>query len=125
MHSAVSYFTLCLLLLCPLVAQTLNRCYSCISKGGKGDCGDTFNPVNELPCSTGWCSKNMEGVATERQCLTKAPSDGKERCAYVNDHHKQVFMCFCKGDLCNGGQGVQSSWVVVAAFSFFLTAILL
>ena len=36
--------------------------------------------------------------------MTRAPSDGKERCAYVKYRHKQVFMCFCKGDLCNSGR---------------------
>ena len=152
MQSIISFFTLFLLFLCPLVTQGLRRCYSCRSRGEKGDCRDTFirpkTPVpglpveahtrfvDELPCSTGWCSKIMEGVdknfgdddygiATERQCLTRAPSDGKERCAYVKYHHKQVFMCFCQGDLCNGGQGVRSSWVVVAVLSFLLTSILL
>ena len=43
------------------------------------------------------------GIATERQCMSRVPSDGKERCAYVVRNHKQVFMCFCKGDLCNTG----------------------
>ena len=112
---------------------TLRRCYTCRSRGARGDCRDTFirpSPppltppeegeeapyqpaVDETPCSTGWCSKIIEGVgidgiggedygvATERQCMTRAPSDGKERCAYVKYRNKQVYMCFCKGDLCN------------------------
>ena len=25
----------------------------------------------------------------------------QERCAYVTWNHKRVYMCFCKGDLCN------------------------
>ena len=30
------------------------------------------------------------GVATERQCMTRAPSDNKERCAYVVYRGKQA-----------------------------------
>ena len=41
------------------------------------------------------------GIATERQCLQRPPSDNQERCAYVKQNHKRKFMCFCKGDLCN------------------------
>ena len=44
---------------------------------------------------------NDYGIATERQCMERAPSDNQERCAYVKKGHKQVYMCFCKGDLCN------------------------
>merc|ERR1712203_557761 len=68
--------------------------------------------VSESPCSSGWCFKILEGVdknfqdddygiATERACMQRAPSDNKERCAYVKYNHKQVYMCFCQGDLCN------------------------
>ena len=71
-----------------------------------------LQPVDELPCSSGWCLKILEGVdknfkednygiATERSCMQRAPSDNGERCAYVKYNHKQVYMCFCKGDLCN------------------------
>ena len=42
------------------------------------------------------------GLATQRDCLARPPSDGKERCAYVKYKNKEVYMCFCKGDLCNG-----------------------
>ena len=152
MNSAVSKFILILLLACPLFTHSLRRCYSCRSRGVKGDCRDPFKRpqtaepglpveshskyVDELPCSSGWCSKIMEGVdknfgdddygiATERQCMSRVPSDGKERCAYVKRNHKQVFMCFCKGDLCNGGHGLQSSWLVWASMCFLLLGILL
>merc|ERR1711994_960673 len=68
--------------------------------------------VVEEPCSSGWCLKILEGrdknfgdddfgIATERQCLQRPPSDNQERCAYVKQNHKRKFMCFCKGDLCN------------------------
>eukprot|EP00090_Calanus_glacialis_P008055 TRINITY_DN16404_c0_g1_i1.p1 TRINITY_DN16404_c0_g1~~TRINITY_DN16404_c0_g1_i1.p1 ORF type:complete len:159 (-),score=15.15 TRINITY_DN16404_c0_g1_i1:50-526(-) len=114
------------------------RCYTCRSRGEQGDCRDPFTPpeesepgakkesqaVSDIPCSTGWCSKLMEGVdknfgdddygiATERQCMQRAPSDYNERCAYVKRNHKQVYMCFCKGDLCNGALGLSSSLVVM------------
>ena len=47
---------------------------------------------------------NDYGIATERQCMERAPSDNQERCAEVQRGHKKVYMCFCKGDLCNTGQ---------------------
>ena len=97
--------------------------------------------VDETPCATGWCAKIIEGVgvdsiisedfgiATERQCMTRAPSDNKERCAYVVYRGKQVFMCFCKGDLCNTGpRSVSSNMVtvlVMASVSWILSAIVL
>ena len=46
---------------------------------------------------------NDYGIATERQCMERAPSDDQERCAFVQIGHKEVYMCFCKGDLCNSG----------------------
>ena len=49
------------------------RCFTCRSRGERGDCRDPFTPpdpdteenrrqtvntaVEEVPCSTGWCSK--------------------------------------------------------------------
>ena len=47
------------------------RCFTCRSRGDRGDCRDPFTPpdteenrrqsvntaVDEVPCSTGWCSK--------------------------------------------------------------------
>ena len=132
-----------ILLSCSSVSPSLRRCYSCRSRGEKGDCRDPFRRpqtsihgiqnelqkryVDELPCSSGWCSKIMEGVdknfgdddygiATERQCMARVPSDGKERCAYVKRNHKEVFMCFCKGDLCNTGKAKQSSLIVLNLF---------
>lgn len=105
----------------------LRRCYQCRSRGEQGDCRDPFTPpeavapglpapahktaIFETPCSSGWCSKILEGVdknsvddygiATERSCMQRAPSDGSERCAYVKYNHQEVYMCFCHGDLCN------------------------
>ena len=155
MQRTVVNSTLFLLLVLPLETEALRRCYSCRSRGEQGDCRDTFKRpttpipglpveshskyVDELPCSTGWCSKIMEGVdktfgdddygiATERQCMTRAPSDGLERCAYVKYNHKRVFMCFCKGDLCNGVQGshvLHSAWVVLTVFALVVTGIIL
>jgi len=113
-----------------------NRCYNCRSRTDLGDCGDPFSPfnissnpaVNESPCSTGWCSKVIEGgigtemAATERSCLVRVPSDGQERCADVVLQNRQVFMCFCSGDLCNGsvkpGPGHGWSFVMLALVGF-------
>ena len=33
---------------------------------------------------------NDYGIATERQCMERAPSDNQERCAFVKHNHKQV-----------------------------------
>ena len=49
---------------------------------------------------------NDYGIATERQCMERAPSDNQERCAEVQRGHKKVYMCFCKGDLCNAGHSI-------------------
>ena len=60
--------------------------------------------------------------------MTRAPSDNKERCAYVVYRGKQVFMCFCKGDLCNTGNRTSVSlvaMVAVVSFSFMLSSIIL
>ena len=137
----------------------LRRCFTCRSRGEKGDCRDSFirpqppptelkegeeapyvSVVDETPCATGWCAKIIEGVgidsvisedygiATERQCMTRAPSDNKERCAYVVYRGKQVFMCFCKGDLCNSGDRTSVSLVTMAAvvsFSLVMSGIFL
>ncbi|KAK8392312.1 hypothetical protein O3P69_017711 [Scylla paramamosain] len=80
----------------------VKRCYSCRSRGRLGDCKD---PVS----FNGWCSKVIEGkkdgedhdLATERQCLQRSPPDDKERCSEALIGVKKVFICFCRGDLCN------------------------
>lgn len=66
--------------------------------------------VEAQPCASGWCGKSIESkdegpllVATERMCLQRPPSDNKERCAdtFYGTKKRTIFMCFCKGDLCN------------------------
>ena len=113
------------------------RCFTCRSRGERGDCRDPFTPpdpdleenrrqtvntaVEEIPCSTGWCSKvgpavlqyedliimsdpqvlegldknfgdNDYGIATERQCMERAPSDNQERCDFVQLGLKKVLI---------------------------------
>lgn len=69
------------------------------------------SPVEVQPCASGWCGKTIEDeeegdhiMATQRMCLQRPPSDGKERCSktFFSNSRKSFFMCFCKGDLCNG-----------------------
>lgn len=69
------------------------------------------NPAIEMsPCASGWCGKAIEGQegdhlqATERMCLQRPPTDGQERCSetFYENKRRPIFMCFCKGDLCNG-----------------------
>jgi len=105
-----------------LSTGALKRCYKCRSRGELGDCRNPFlsdeqalqpdSHVDAIPCSSGWCAKVVEnagdfnadehGVATERLCLQQPPRDLKERCSLTLRGHQQVFMCFCRGDLCNG-----------------------
>ena len=107
------------------------RCFQCRSRGPLGDCRDPFyltgnsttlehksHGVKTASCSSGWCSKLLEDVdkafrldesyggATQRECLTRPPTDNNERCAFVKLNHKEVYMCFCKGDLCNSADYV-------------------
>ena len=125
---------------------TLKRCYSCRSRGTLGDCRDPFyvtansttvqhksGGVKSIPCASGWCSKTLEdvntgstldvayGAATQRDCLQRPPSDSQERCAFVKVRHKQVYMCFCRGDLCNSADKLLSN----ANSVFLLTSMLL
>jgi len=121
-----------IVLLIPALAysqSTQRRCYVCRSRGERGDCRDPFvspayrlpglppvphnTPITELPCSSGWCSKVLDGadkstiesfdLATQRGCLARGPSDNKERCGnvFVEEQHRDVYMCMCRGDLCN------------------------
>lgn len=96
----------------------VKRCYVCRSRGDLGDCRDPFpynattveevRAVDATPCASGWCAKIVEGkgdeyaIATERMCLQRPPGDEEQRCAPTLYRNRKVFMCFCKGDLCNG-----------------------
>lgn len=39
--------------------------------------------------------------ATQRMCVQRGPDDNENRCAYTIYNYKQVYICFCQGDLCN------------------------
>ena len=127
-----------LALLASTAEAVVRRCFACRSRGELGDCRDPFYlsanstlieskqaGVESPPCASGWCSKIIEGhdksfkdadygLATQRDCLQRPPSDGKERCAEVVWNRKQVFMCFCKGDLCNSAGSPAYSWILTA-----------
>uniref|UniRef100_A0A1B6E2A0 Protein sleepless n=1 Tax=Clastoptera arizonana TaxID=38151 RepID=A0A1B6E2A0_9HEMI len=86
-----------------LVGAVIKRCFKCRSRSDLGSCKDPFNynnasalenvhGVQAIPCASGWCGKVLErgantfkdeeyGVATERLCLQRGPSDDEERCA--------------------------------------------
>ncbi|XP_050717581.1 uncharacterized protein LOC126999247 [Eriocheir sinensis] len=107
----------------------VRRCYSCRSRGRLGDCKDpvSFNAtrpvkgVEAVPCASGWCSKIIEGkkdgedhdLATERQCLQRSPPDGIQRCSEALIGVKKVFICFCRGDLCNTAPGTAPSLLLL------------
>ena len=71
---------------------------------------------------TGWCAKSVQLkesdalLSTERFCLQRPPSDNEERCSetMLGEHGRsQVFMCFCRGDFCNGSTGLSSTWAAL------------
>lgn len=78
--------------------------------------------IEERPCPSGWCGKSVQTKESEailqtlRFCLQRPPSDGVERCALtmLGEHGGQErFMCFCKGDLCNGAIRVPTSSISI------------
>lgn len=125
-----------------IVEASIKRCFSCRSRGELGSCKDKFKYYNAsqldadtgveiVPCASGWCGKVIEtsdhdlkaeeyGVATQRMCLQRSPSDNEERCDDTVWSRKKVFMCFCQGDLCNNSILVKSSTKVILYSSVFL-----
>lgn len=92
----------------------------------------TSSPAIEAaPCPSGWCGKAVEGKpddhiqATERMCLQRPPQDGIERCSetFYENKRRPVFMCFCKGDLCNAANQFHTSLSLLFALlmAFALT----
>ena len=60
-------------------------------------------------------------VRTERVCLLRPPSDGEQRCADTNYEHKKVYMCFCRGDLCNASVRTAGSiFTLLVTLTLFL-----
>ncbi|KAL7304987.1 hypothetical protein TKK_0002778 [Trichogramma kaykai] len=113
-------------------ADIIRRCIRCRSRGDLGSCKDPFTlnstqieqerGVEAVPCASNWCVKIIEsqsihneyGTATERNCLGRGPDDNEERCAYTKWNNKNVYMCFCKGDLCNGSSTIALSRSLLA-----------
>ncbi|KAJ8965240.1 hypothetical protein NQ317_006206 [Molorchus minor] len=65
------------------------------------------------------------GVATQRICLQRGPSDSEDRCAYTKWNYKRVLMCFCRGDLCNNSGIISVHYLFIftiaglSTFSYF------
>ncbi|XP_069680658.1 UPAR/Ly6 domain-containing protein rtv [Periplaneta americana] len=136
------------LLLCvsiPNIAEgLLRRCYNCRSRGDLGTCKDPFTlnltqaeqerGVEAVPCASGWCGKFLEGgnsfkddeygVATQRMCLQRGPSDNEERCDYITWNHRKVYMCFCQGDLCNASPSINTVAAVLFVFAIILQRVI-
>ncbi|KAF7267317.1 hypothetical protein GWI33_019437 [Rhynchophorus ferrugineus] len=125
---------ICLILIS--VCDGLQRCFACRSRGELGSCKDPFTVnitivenkqeigVESVPCASGWCGKIVEsenalkeeyGVATQRICLQRGPSDGEDRCAYTKWNYRRVLMCFCKGDLCNHSTHISVNYFLMFA----------
>ncbi|KAH7969099.1 hypothetical protein HPB52_014624 [Rhipicephalus sanguineus] len=60
-------------------------------------------------------------LATERMCLQRPPDDQEERCAETLYQNRRVYMCFCRGDLCNGAHKTAAAGTT-AAIAFALAA---
>lgn len=61
------------------------------------------------------------GVATQRMCLQRGPSDSEDRCAYTKWQYRRVLMCFCRGDLCNDStKSLPNNAVQLSIFSVLL-----
>ncbi|XP_030767704.1 uncharacterized protein LOC115891400 [Sitophilus oryzae] len=118
------------------LTTALQRCFTCRSRGELGSCKDPFTVnvtlveskqeigVETAPCPSGWCGKIVEtenalkeeyGVATQRICLQRGPSDSEDRCAYTKWNYRKVLMCFCKGDLCNNSHHVTVNYSLICA----------
>ncbi|XP_018565184.1 uncharacterized protein LOC108906431 [Anoplophora glabripennis] len=127
-----------LLIYFPLHSYGLQRCFMCRSRGELGSCKDPFTVnvtlvenkqeigVETVPCASGWCGKIVEsedaakeeyGVATQRICLQRGPSDSEDRCAYTKWNYRRVLMCFCRGDLCNSSSRVILNPIVLIVIS--------
>ncbi|XP_015782362.1 uncharacterized protein LOC107360243 [Tetranychus urticae] len=112
-------------------------CYVCRSRGSLGDCGDPFpwnqttvkdlKGVEASPCPSGWCGKTIEGkegdpiVATERMCLQRPPTDQEERCSetFFENKREPLFMCFCRGHLCNHSSSLFVNYGILAVMPVF------
>lgn len=83
----------------------------------------TTPAVEKVPCGSGWCGKTIEGKdddplkATDRMCLTRKPEDNTERCADTYFEHKKekLFMCFCRGNLCNSALSISNSSYLISS----------
>lgn len=121
------------------VSGRTSHCFTCRSRGPLGDCRDAF-PYNETtaegvrgveatPCASKWCGKLVEGkdddfdLATERLCLQRPPDDQEERCAETLYQNRRVYMCFCRGDLCNGAHTVKATGSSTIALILATTAV--
>lgn len=55
------------------------------------------------------------GLATQRVCLQRGPPDNVERCSKTRRNFQDVYMCFCRGDLCNGSpRGTAPSIIIIS-----------
>jgi len=116
------------------VEARFKRCFNCRSRGILGDCKDPFNfnsstfdiqantkpSIDATPCASGWCAKIIEDdfgdsiAATERNCMTRPPTDNEERCSetiFENQRDRKVFLCMCYGDLCNAASVTSPSHI--------------
>ncbi|XP_042142025.1 uncharacterized protein LOC121833027 [Ixodes scapularis] len=133
----LSVLMLAVILLPTIVhGRRTSHCYTCRSRGQLGDCRDPF-PYNETtadgvrgvdatPCASKWCGKLIEGrdddfdLATERMCLQRPPDDQEERCAETLYQNRRVYMCFCRGDLCNTAHTTTASGLLTTALTALL-----
>lgn len=63
------------------------------------------------------------GVATQRICLQRGPSDSEDRCAYTKWNYRKVLMCFCKGDLCNNATTLKVNLFIFVSIMLFIATL--
>lgn len=136
----LSLAVLAVVLLPALVeSRRTSHCFVCRSRGQLGDCRDPF-PYNDTtvegvrgveasPCASKWCGKLVEGrdddfdLATERMCLQRPPDDLEERCAETLYQNRRVYMCFCRGDVCNGAHRTAATGSAAVALTLAVASV--
>ncbi|CAF1133851.1 unnamed protein product [Adineta ricciae] len=110
MNKILLYFAL--LIVCVGTANAIN-CYFC------GNCPNPFYPssaVSVAPSSTGYCAKKSRS-SDYRVQATRGPAEpylcSWSGCRWSADAGGPLFVCCCRGNLCNTGSMTSKSTIAV------------